>query len=151
MMILKKDDDPPGIFSRHFFAADWNRQTRVRSLVFTQNCNSSLRQRRTNSKYISNNEPPDAVCGCSCEKYVVGSLTVGFLNTHFPFTVFFLCLRLSGGDSQYQADNNQEEFRSSEKSLTTRQRSKDKTSYSSSFESHGSDRIQAIVECNKNV
>lgn len=134
------------MFSRHFFAAGWNRQTRLRSLVFTQNCSSSLRQRRTHSKYISNNEPLDAVV-----RNIWLVPDSGLLEHTFSFYCVFLCLCLNGAASQNQADNNQEEFRSSEKSLTTRQRSKDKTSYSSSFESHGSDWIQAIVESNKNV
>lgn len=139
--------------SHRLFTVVWKRQTRTRTFISSQICFSSLLQRRANSKYRSNDEPLDIVVNAVTETSS-WFLTASFSNTlqllrYFSFRcVFTRCSRscLNGAASQYQSDKNKDELRSSEKSLTSRQRSKDKPLMAVAFTHSDQIRSQLLLK-----
>lgn len=116
-----------------------HRQTQT--LIITHICSSSLLSWRTNFKYRGVRMNLWASSWKQSQKHPVGFWQrASQTHLQFPRYFSFRCIFtrcphscLNGAASQCQSDNNQDEFRSSEKSLTSWRRSKDKPLTTAAF------------------
>lgn len=144
------------MFPHRFFTV-WKRQTQIGSLVFHQSWFLLLLQRRTNSKNISNDKHLDTFADAVAEKSSLVQTVSFSKRIAFQLLLYNVTLLLPLLLSQWLASQSVSVWQQPRgvqilwKELDNSTKNQRQAAYNSSFHSHGSDLIPAVVEIDKNV